>query len=337
MRTDEFDYALPPELIAQTPVPRGESRLLVLHKGSGAIEHRTFRDLLEYIGPSDTLVLNDTRVTARRLWARRESGQPAEVLLMRPTGEDGWEALVRPGKRVRVGGRLTLETGGGPVEAEIAGATAYGGRILRFQDAETRDRLAEMGTAPLPPYIHEALQDEERYQTIYAAHGGSAAAPTAGLHFDAETLEAVERAGARIAKVTLHVGVDTFRPVKSDTVEAHEMHGESYTIPPETAEAVQSRTGRVIAVGTTVVRALESAATEDGTVRQASAETRLFITPGYRFRVVDGLLTNFHLPRSTLLMLVSAFAGREHVLTAYRAAVEERYQFYSFGDAMLIV
>jgi S-adenosylmethionine:tRNA ribosyltransferase-isomerase len=337
MRTEDSDYILPPDLIAQTPVERGESRLLVLHREDGRIDFRQFGDLLEYLRPDDTLVVNDTRVTARRLVAEREGGQPAEVLLLRPVGETDWHALVRPGKRLRPGASVTLRLGAEDVKATILEATPEGGRVLRLPNEEIRDQLAREGTAPLPPYIHAALADEDRYQTVYAGPGGSAAAPTAGLHFTEEMLAKAEARGIRIARATLHVGVDTFRPVKVETLEEHVMHGEWYTIPPETAQAINSSKGRVVAVGTTVVRALESAATGLGTIEAVTAQTRLFITPGFRFQVVQVLLTNFHLPKSTLLMLVSAFAGREPVLAAYRAAVEARFRFFSFGDAMLIV
>jgi len=338
MRTDEFDYVLPEELIAQTPLPRGKSRLLVLRRADGRPEHRRFADLLEYLLPGDTLVLNDSRVTARRLIARRESGQPAEALLLRPRGETEWEALIRPGKRLRTGACLRFAlSGGAEVDAAIRETTAEGGRILRFADRQTRDRLATEGVAPLPPYIHTRLEDEERYQTVYAGPGGSAAAPTAGLHFTPEMLAQVESAGVQIARVTLHVGVDTFRPVRTEEVEAHVMHGEWFTISPQDAARINATPGRVVAVGTTVVRSLESAAVGPGCIAPTTAETRLFITPGFRFQIVQALLTNFHLPKSTLLMLVSAFAGREKVLAAYQAAIEERYRFYSFGDAMLIV
>ncbi|HZP85086.1 MAG TPA: tRNA preQ1(34) S-adenosylmethionine ribosyltransferase-isomerase QueA [Chthonomonadaceae bacterium] len=350
MRTDLFDYTLPPERIAQTPTPRGESRLLVLHRADGRIAHRRFTDLPEYLRAGDTLVLNDTRVTARRLLARREGGQPAEALLLRPFGERGWEALVRPGRALKPGKSLEIfETEGGPaVKAQIVGTTAEGGRILEFADRATRDALADWGVAPLPPYIHTPLprDQEARYQTVYAAQDGSAAAPTAGLHFTPELLARIEAQGVRIARLTLHVGIGTFRPVRSEEVEAHEMHAETVLLPAETAQSINATSGRVIAVGTTSVRALESAAVPEAEpggsaprlrVRPFCGETRLFITPGYRFRAVDALITNFHLPRSTLLMLVSAFAGREAVMHAYEEAIREEYRFFSFGDAMLIV
>jgi len=338
MRTAELDYFLPPELIAQTPLPRGESRLLVLHRRNGTVEHRRFKDLPTYLAPGDTLVLNDTRVTARRIHAHTPLGADVELLLLRPIGMTDWEALVRPGRKCRVGARLEAANGvGKPVTLEVVGITETGGRILRASDASSRDALAHAGTIPTPPYIHTRLEDEERYQTVYAREGGSAAAPTAGLHFTAAMLQELSQRGIRIVPITLHVGVDTFRPVKTPTLEAHAMHGEWYHISNEAADAINGSHGRIVAAGTTVVRALESAATGTRCVRSGCAETRLFIMPGYQFRVVDAMLTNFHLPRSTLLALVAAFAGREAVLAAYAEAVKARYRFYSFGDAMFIV
>jgi S-adenosylmethionine:tRNA ribosyltransferase-isomerase len=343
MRTDLFDYDLPPELIAQTPHPRGESRLLVLHKDDGRIEHRMFCDLPEYLLSGDTLVLNDTRVTARRLTAIRESGLPAELLLMHPIGETGWHALVRPGRGTKPGRKLTVALGDGVVCGTVASVTEDGGRIVQFEDRETRDRLASTGEIPLPPYIRLPLPaaQEERYQTVYAESPGSAAAPTAGLHFTQELIARIEALGASFAKLTLDVGVGTFRPVRSDEIEAHVMHAERFRISRHTAQAINGTSGRVISVGTTSVRALETAALgasgSERIAEVAGGESRLFITPGYRFRAVDALITNFHLPRSTLLMLVSAFAGIDSVRRAYAEAVERRYRFFSFGDAMLIL
>ncbi|HLJ55622.1 MAG TPA: tRNA preQ1(34) S-adenosylmethionine ribosyltransferase-isomerase QueA [Chthonomonadaceae bacterium] len=347
MRTDEFDYDLPPELIAQTPLPRGESRLLVLHRFTGEIEHRLFGDLPDYLAPRDVLVLNDTRVSARRLRAIRGNGAEAEVLLVRPFGERAWQAIVRPGRAFRPGAAVTLAgPEGGPVRADVTAVTEDGGRILEFPTAELRDRAATWGQAPLPPYIHVPLppEQEERYQTVYARQAGSAAAPTAGLHFTPELLEKLEAAGTIIARVTLHVAVATFRPVRAETVEAHEMHAETIEVPQEAADVVNGCRGRIVAVGTTSVRTLETAAAAAassgptaGRVAPTTGETRLFIVPGYKFRAVDAIITNFHLPRSSLLMLVSAFAGVESTRTAYRSAIENRYRFFSFGDAMLIV
>jgi S-adenosylmethionine:tRNA ribosyltransferase-isomerase len=338
LRTDDFDYHLPEELIAQTPLPRGESRLLVLHRRDNRVQLRRFPDILEYLHPGDTLVLNNTRVTARRVYGRRDNGRPVEALLMRPFGEREWEALLKPARPLCVGSRITLLTSDQtPIIAEVTAATPEGGRRLLFADQATRDRLALEGEAPLPPYIHQRLQDEERYQTVYSGPGGSAAAPTAGLHFTSEMLEEIERRGVGIAKLTLHVGIDTFRPVREENPQEHAMHGEWYTISPETAEQINATKGRVIAVGTTTARALESAAVAPRRVEPTTAVTRLFILPGYSFQIVEALLTNFHLPKSTLLMMVSALATREQILDAYRQAVAARFRFYSFGDAMLIV
>lgn len=350
MRTDQFNYELPPELIAQTPAPRGKSRLLVVHRSDGRLEHRRFEDLPDYLSSGDTLVLNDTRVTARRLLGIREGGQTAEVLLLRPHGETGWETLVRPGKSLRPGKRVTLHLAGPEspsVTALVTGTTADGGRILELSSASERDRLAEWGAAPLPPYIHTPLgrAEEERYQTVYARSGGSAAAPTAGLHFTPELLAQAEQMGVQRTAVTLHVGVGTFRPVRAENIEEHEMHAEWVQLGAEAADRVNRTQGRVIAVGTTSTRTLESAADcrtetqrrEGLRVVPFEGETRLFITPGYEFQAVDMLITNFHLPCSTLLMLVCAFAGYETALHAYRESVRREYRFFSFGDAMLIV
>lgn len=338
LRTSDFDYDLPEELIAQQPAERGATRLLVLHRQAGELELRAFPDIREYVRPGDVLVLNDTRVTARRYRGTIAGGRRAEALLLRTVGDDCWEALVYPGKRLRPGDRLLLDAGDlGMVEATVVDRTSGGGRMLRFANAETREALRSRGVMPLPPYIRQPLADEERYQTVYASHGGSAAAPTAGLHFTEEILEDIRRAGAAIARVTLHVGVDTFRPVREEDPSLHAMHGERYSISPEAAEIINSRRGRLWAIGTTAVRTLESAADAQGRVRPGSEVTRLFILPGYRFRVVEVMLTNFHLPRSTLLMLVCAFAGYESIMKAYRHAVEQRLRFYSFGDAMLIL
>ena len=348
MRTDEFDYHLPPRLIAQAPGRRGDSRLLVVYRGSGRIEHHSFSDLPDFLEPGDLMVLNDTRVTARRLRALRETGQEAEVVLLRPVGEQSWQALVRPGRSMRPGRTvILLGENGERASAELTGITSEGGRELRFSSPEERDMLAHWGAAPLPPYIHAPLArtQEDRYQTVYATHAGSAAAPTAGLHFTSEMLQKLEARGVSSARVTLDVGVGTFRPVKSATIEEHEMHSEKAVLSAETASRINAAPGRLIAVGTTSVRTLESAAgaaeqsgraTKDRVVPFAGA-TRLFITPGYVFRAVDALITNFHMPCSTLLMLVSAFAGMELTREAYGVAIEREYRFFSFGDAMLIL
>lgn len=350
MRTDQFHYELPTELIAQTPAPRGESRLLVVHRSDGRLEHRTFQDLPEYLSEGDTLVLNDTRVTARRLTARRESGMEADVLLLRPSGVRSWEALVRPGKSLRPGKRITLCQGGpegANVLACVTETTPDGGRILELNSAGERDALADWGVAPLPPYIHTPLTtaEENRYQTVYAEWGGSAAAPTAGLHFTPELLTQIAEKGVERTAVTLHVGVGTFRPVRVENIEAHEMHGEWVRLTEDAADTINQTRRRVVTVGTTSTRTLESAAArrtpeqmQQGVrVVPFEGETRLFVTPGYEFQASDALVTNFHLPCSTLLMLVCAFAGYETTLHAYREAVRLGYRFFSFGDAMLII
>lgn len=362
MRTDLFDYTLPPELIAQTPLPRGQSRLLVLHKSDGRIEHRRFPDLLEYLDVGDTLVLNDTRVIARRIGGVMPTGGKAEIFLLRPQGERQWAALVRPGRSLKPGRQVVLQ---GPdvalsAVARVVETTPDGGRILEFETQAVRDLVGTWGVSPLPPYIHAALpaDQEERYQTVYARHDGSAAAPTAGLHFTPELLQQAQAKGIALALITLHVGIDTFRPVRVLDTSAHEMHGEAIVISPNAAQTINRTPGRVIAAGTTSARALESAAqglvpptlpdkqpdAHETDIHRASeriapyaGDTRLFITPGYRFRALDGLITNFHLPRSTLLMLISALAGRENILRAYEEAVQQQYRFYSFGDAMLII
>lgn len=338
MLTSDYDYSLPQDLIAQVPLPRGESRMLVLHKRDGHIEHRRFHDLPQYLKSGDTLVLNDTRVSARRLRVLRENGQPAEALFLNRVGDRAWSALVRPGKRTRVGAKLCVQIGQDSFsEALVTETTPEGGRIIEFGRCEDAAAISNAGEAPLPPYIHAKLTDEERYQTIYNRAPGSAAAPTAGLHFTPEIIERVRTKDVEVAWTTLHVGVDTFRPLKTPDLSSHVMHGERFEISERNAQVISSTSGKVIAIGTTSVRALESAATEGGKVEPMASETRLFITPGYRFKVVQGLLTNFHLPKSTLLVLVSAFAGKSSVLAAYEEAVRERYRFYSFGDAMLII
>lgn len=350
MRTEQFNYELPAELIAQTPAPRGQSRLLIVHRSDGRLEHRRFQDLPEYLSAGDTLVLNDTRVTARRLVGRREGGQEAEVLLLRPAGLKSWNVLVRPGKSLRPGKRIMLfrdGIGSPSVQALITDSTPDGGRILELSGPDERDALSGWGAAPLPPYIHTPLAaaEEERYQTVYAQWGGSAAAPTAGLHFTAELLAQIAKQGVERTAVTLHVGVGTFRPVRTENIEDHEMHGEWVQLTAAGAQAVNGTRGRVVTVGTTSTRTLESAAArrtieqrEEGLrVVPFEGETDLFITPGYTFQASDALITNFHLPCSTLLMLVCAFAGYETTLHAYREAVRLGYRFFSFGDAMLIL
>ena len=343
MRTADFDYRLPPELIAQTAVARGRSRMLVLDRATGAVAHRTVRDVPGLLRPDDLLLANDTRVLAARLVARRLTGRRFELLLLRP--EDGagcWEALLRPSGRVRPGERLLLEDGGGARPRECLGDGRW---RVDFEPALDVERIDRLGETPLPPYIERTggatAEDRERYQTVYAAVPGAVAAPTAGLHFSAELLDEVRRRGVEIVYVTLHVGLGTFRPVSVERVEEHKMHAEWYRFGEDAAARVNGALDdgrRVVCVGTTSVRALEGALTVgNGRVQPGAAETDLFITPGYRFHGVGALLTNFHLPRSSLLMLVSALAGRERVLAAYQEAIAERYRFYSYGDAMLVL
>lgn len=341
MNVTLFDYNLPPELIAQQPLrERDQSRLLVLERATGAVQHRRFFEIGEFLRAGDLLVMNDTRVFRARLRGRKEpTGGKVEVLLLREVEAGLWEALVKPGRNAKVGGALSF--GEGVVRARVEGRTAFGGRLLRVEDAHGfRERLRHIGEVPTPPYIHRPVSDESEYQTVYAREEGSAAAPTAGFHFTEALLRQLRAQGVEQAFVTLHVGIDTFRPIQEEQVEQHAMHAEFYRVPCETGDAIvraRQRGGRVIAVGTTTVRTLESAAQQGKTGIAVAGWTRLFITPGYAFGVVDAMVTNFHLPRSTLLVLVSAFAGRDNVLRAYEEAVRCRYRFYSFGDAMLIL
>lgn len=340
MKTSDFNYELPPELIAQTPIQRRDaSRLLVLDKNTGAWQHRHFYDLPEYLRPGDCLILNNSRVLPARLLGHRLPGGGAcEVLLLIDRGQKTWECLVRPGKRMRTGAKLSF--GDGELTAEVVEELPGGNRLVRFDyEGIFLEVLEKLGKMPLPPYIKEELQDQERYQTVYSRVNGSAAAPTAGLHFTQELLERVTAMGVKIGYVTLRVGLGTFRPVKEDEIEGHEMHSEYCIIPQETADLInetRKNGGRVICVGTTSCRTIESWAAEDGTMTASAGWTDIFIYPGYRFKVMDALITNFHLPESTLIMLVSALAGREHILAAYREAVREKYRFFSFGDAMFI-
>ena len=340
MKTSDFDFYLPEELIAQTPLERRDSsRLLTLDKCTGEIAHRHFYELPQLLRPGDCLVLNNSRVLPARLIGHRLPGGGAcEVLLLTDKGDGLWECLVRPGRKLRKGTRLSF--GNGELTAEIVEQLEEGGRLIRFDyEGIFLETLERLGKMPLPPYIKEELQDQERYQTVYSKVLGSAAAPTAGLHFTPELLEKIRAKGVKIGYVTLHVGLGTFRPVKEDTIEGHEMHSEYCVIPQETADLINETKrsgGRVICVGTTSCRTVESWAAEDGTMTASAGWTDIFIYPGYRFKVLDGLITNFHLPESTLIMLVSAFAGREHVLAAYEEAVREKYRFFSFGDAMFI-
>lgn len=341
MKTSDFYYELPPELIAQTPIEKRDgSRLMTLDRITGATGHRHFYELPELLRPGDCLILNDSRVLPARLLGRRLPGGGAcEVLLLTDKGDDVWECLVRPGRKLRTGARMTF--GDGVLTAEVEAEEADGNRLIRFAyQGIFLEVLERLGKMPLPPYIKEELQDRERYQTVYSKVAGSAAAPTAGLHFTRPLLERLTAKGVNLGYVTLHVGLGTFRPVKEETIEEHPMHSEFCTIPPETAELInrtKAAGGRCVCVGTTSCRTLESWAGEDGHVEPRSGWTNIYIYPGYRFKVMDGLVTNFHLPESTLIMLVSAFAGREAVLAAYQEAVRERYRFFSFGDAMLIL
>lgn len=336
----DFDYELPEELIAQTPLDnRPSSRLLVLDKKTGAVEHKHFYDILNYLQPGDCLCLNDTKVIPARLFGERDdTGSPVEFLLLAQKEDDVWDVILKPGKKCKPGHVISF--GNGILKAKILEITDGGNRLVKFYyNGIFNEILAELGEMPLPPYIHEKLEDKNRYQTVYAKHDGSAAAPTAGLHFDEKTLEEIKKKGINLAFVTLHVGLGTFRPVKADKVTDHLMHSEYYNISQETADIINStkKNGkRVICVGTTSTRVIESVADENGFMSAKSGYTNIFIYPGYKFKCLDGLITNFHLPKSTLIMLVSALAGQENVLSAYKQAVEEKYRFFSFGDAMFI-
>ena len=340
MKTSDFYYDLPQELNAQTPMEKRDgSRRMTLDRRTGETGHRHFYDLPSLLRPGDCLIMNDSRVLPARLLGRRLPGGGAcEVLLLTDKGENVWECLVRPGRKLRAGARMTF--GDGSLTAEVAEELADGNRLVRFAyEGIFLEVLERLGKMPLPPYIKEELQDQERYQTVYSKVLGSAAAPTAGLHFTPELLRELESKGVNLGYVTLHVGLGTFRPVKEEAIEDHDMHSEFCTVPPETAELInrtKAAGGRVICVGTTSCRTLESWAGEDGHMEARSGWTNIYLYPGSRFKVMDGLVTNFHLPESTLIMLVSAFAGREAVLAAYREAVKERYRFFSFGDAMFI-
>ena len=341
LHTGDFDFDLPPDRIAQTPLAdRSASRLLVLDRAQGSLTHRHFRDLPELIGPADVVVLNASRVIPARLHGKRDSGTEAEILLVKDLGDGTWEAMGHPGGKLKPGRRVTF---GDDAAAEILEVLGGGLRRIKFVGTlDAHGTLTKYGEIPLPPYITRApdAADRDRYQTVYAAHDGSVAAPTAGLHFTPEVLIAIRDRGASIVTLDLHVGPGTFRPVEVDDPAAHVMHPETYAVPRETAEEINDRRaggGRIWAVGTTVVRTLETVADDSGRVRAGAGETRAFITPPYRFRAVDRMVTNFHLPRSTLLMLVCAFGGMEHVLDAYRTAVDEGYRFYSYGDAMALL
>lgn len=341
MKVKDFYYQLPEELIAQEPIPeRNMSRLMVVHKDGSRVEHKVFKDIIQYLNRGDCLVLNNTRVIPARLTGEKEdTGGKIEFVLLRRIEGDVWEVILKPGRRGRPGARFTF--GGGALKAEILEIVEEGNRLVRFQyEGVFEEVLDRVGVMPLPPYITKNLEDGERYQTVYSKHRGSAAAPTAGLHFTKELLAALEAKGVQIAYLTLHVGLGTFRPVKVENILDHKMHAEYYELPQEACEKINgARRGghRVVAVGTTSCRVLESTADADGLLKPCSGFTDIFIYPGYRFKLVDAMITNFHLPESTLIMLVSALAGKETIMEAYGKAIDEKYRFFSFGDAMLIV
>lgn len=340
MKVSDFNYDLPEELIVQVPIKdRSASRLMVLHRNNETIEHKTFRDIIDYLKPGDCLVRNNTKVIPARLYGvKEETGANVEFLLLNRIDGDIWEVMVRPGRRLQEGAKVSF--GNGLLRAEILEKMAGGSRKVKFEyDGIFNEILDQIGLMPLPPYIHETLKEKDRYQTVYAKYEGSAAAPTAGLHFTDELLDRISKKGVDIANVTLHVGIGTFRPVKEENIEEHDMHTEHYYIKPEDVEKINKtkREGhRIIAVGTTSCRVLETVADENGFVKPIEGDTNIFIYPGYKFKCVDGLITNFHLPESTLIMLVSALSNREFIMKAYKEAVKEKYRFFSFGDAMFI-
>lgn len=340
MKVSDFNFDLPEELIAQHPLEkRDSSRLMVLDKETGEIEHKIFSDILDYLRKGDTLILNNTRVMpARLIGEKEETGGKIEFLLLKRLEGDKWECLAKPGKTARVGRKFTF--GNGQLKCEVVEVLETGNRIIQFKyDGIFEEVLDSLGEMPLPPYIHERLEDKERYQTVYSKEKGSAAAPTAGLHFTKELLEKIKEKGVNVGYLTLHVGLGTFRPVKVDDINEHVMHSEFYQMSKETADLInktKEEGGRIISVGTTSTRTLETIGDENGKVRECSGWTDIFIYPGYKFKVVDNLITNFHLPESTLIMLVSSLAGQEHVLNAYKEAVKDKYRFFSFGDAMFI-
>ncbi|RST76042.1 tRNA preQ1(34) S-adenosylmethionine ribosyltransferase-isomerase QueA [Siminovitchia acidinfaciens] len=342
MKVEMFDFDLPEELIAQVPLEdRSSSRLMVLNKRTGALRHETFSHVIDYLNPGDCLVLNDTKVLPARLFGtKKDTGAKVEVLLLKQVNGDRWETLVKPAKRVKIGTEIIF--GDGQLKAVCTGMEEHGGRLFEFQyDGIFYEILDALGKMPLPPYIKEQLEDQDRYQTVYARERGSAAAPTAGLHFTNDMIEKIKEKGVHVTFITLHVGLGTFRPVSAESVEDHDMHAEFYRMSEETASLlndVKKSGGRIISVGTTSTRTLETiASANDGLFKPGSGWTDIFIFPGYKFQAIDGLITNFHLPMSTLIMLVSALAGREHVLHAYNTAVQEKYRFFSFGDAMLVL
>ena len=341
MKLSEFNYELPEELIAQTPIKkRDESRLMILNRKEQTIEHKKFKDIIEYLQPGDVLVRNNTKVIPARIYGKKETGANVEFLLLNNIENDIWEAIVRPGNKLHVGTKVIF--GDGILEANILEIMPGGTRKVEFKyQGIFNEILDKIGLMPLPPYIHETLKEKDRYQTVYAKYEGSAAAPTAGLHFTPELLQKIEEKGIEIANVTLHVGIGTFRPVKEQTIEEHKMHSEHFYIKQEDVDKInkaKKEGRRVIAVGTTSCRVLESIADENtGMVKPIEDDTEIFIYPGYKFKCIDGLITNFHLPESTLLMLVSALAGKEYIMKAYKEAVKEKYRFFSFGDAMFII
>ena len=341
MKTSDFDYDLPKELIAQDPLEdRSASRLMVLHRKSGTIEHRVFHDIVEYLRPGDCLVRNNTKVIPARLFGVREdTGATIELLLLKRRENDVWETLVKPGKKARTGARLVF--GDNHLTGEIIDVLEDGNRLIQFHyEGIFEEILDELGQMPLPPYITHKLKDKNRYQTVYAKYEGSAAAPTAGLHFTEELFQKIEEKGVKVANVTLHVGLGTFRPVKVDDVTKHHMHTEFYRVDKAAADLMnetKKNGGRIICVGTTSCRTIESAADEQGVIHPGQGDTSIFIYPGYKFKMLDALITNFHLPESTLLMLVSALAGKDQIMNAYETAVKEKYRFFSFGDAMIIL
>ena len=339
MKLEEFDYELPEELIAQIPIEnRDDSRLMILDREKREIEHKTFKNIIEYLEPGDCIVRNNTKVIPARLYGKKDTGANVEFVLLKQLDGDIWESIVRPGNKLKIGAKVNF--GDGLLEAEILDVLDGGTRKVKFTyEGIFNEILDKIGLMPLPPYIHKTLEKRERYQTVYAKYDGSAAAPTAGLHFTPELLEKIEKKGVKIANVTLHVGIGTFRPVKEENIEEHIMHTEHYYIKEEDAKKINEtkKNGkRVIAVGTTSCRVLETVADENGYVHEVEGDTGIYIYPGYKFKCIDGLITNFHLPKSTLLMLVSALADREFVLEAYNQAVKEKYRFFSFGDAMFI-
>ena len=339
MKVSEFNYDLPEELIAQTPIEkRDESRLMVLDRSKQTIEHKTFKNIIDYLEPGDCLVRNNTKVIPARIYGKKETGAKVEFLLLKNMEGDIWETIVRPGNKLHVGTKVIF--GDGLLTAEILEVMPGGTRKVQFSyKGIFNEILDKIGLMPLPPYIHEELKDNDRYQTVYAKYNGSAAAPTAGLHFTPELLKKIEEKGVKIANVTLHVGIGTFRPVKEENVENHEMHTEHFYIKQEDVDKInetKKQGKRVIAVGTTSCRVLETIADENGLVKETEADTSIFIYPGYHFKCLDALITNFHLPQSTLLMLVSALAGKDYIMKAYNEAVKEKYRFFSFGDAMFI-